>query len=119
MKMAEDVAGTQQNRMKRLSGTAASTDERTGTEDGAVIETVVKGDAKVFSIAAASIIAKVTRDRIMAAAHARWPEYEFATHKGYPTKAHQSLVHKHGPCPIHRMTFAPLKRWWPAADKKD
>eukprot|EP00937_MAST-01D_sp_MAST-1D-sp2_P000403 g403.t1 len=86
---------------------------------GAEVEAVVKGDAKVFSIAAASIIAKETRDRIMAAAHERWPQYDFAQHKGYPTKTHQALVHKHGPCPIHRMTFAPLKRWWPAEDEDE
>ena len=96
---------------RRSAKKAKKSDDAEGV---AQVETVVKGDSKVFSIAAASIIAKVTRDRIMAAAHAIWPEYEFAGHKGYPTKAHQALIHRHGPCPIHRMTFAPLKRWWPA-----
>ena len=96
----------------------AKNTKRRGKGDAvAQVETVVKGDSKVFSIAAASIIAKVTRDRIMSAAHKLWPEYQFAAHKGYPTKAHQALVHRHGPCPIHRMTFAPLKRWWPAEDE--
>lgn len=72
------------------------------------VETIVKGDSKCFSIAAASIIAKVTRDRMMHEAHVRWPEYGFAAHKGYGTKAHMAAVHKHGPCDIHRLTFRPL-----------
>lgn len=72
------------------------------------VETIVKGDSKCFSIAAASIIAKVTRDRMMHEAHAKWPEYGFAAHKGYGTKAHMAAVHKHGPCDIHRLTFRPL-----------
>lgn len=72
------------------------------------VETIVKGDSKCFSIAAASIIAKVTRDRMMHEAHVRWPEYGFAAHKGYGTKAHMAAVHKLGPCDIHRLTFRPL-----------
>ncbi len=70
---------------------------------------IVKGDAKSYSIAAASVLAKVTRDRLMLAAHARWPEYAFAEHKGYGTAKHLAAIVKHGACPIHRMTFAPLK----------
>lgn len=69
---------------------------------------VVKGDARSLSIAAASIIAKVTRDRIMELADMRWPEYGFAKHAGYGTKAHVDAIDVHGPCPIHRMTFAPI-----------
>lgn len=74
-------------------------------------QAVVKGDATVFSIAAASILAKVTRDRVMIAYDAMYPQFNFAQHKGYPTAAHQSACFKHGVCPIHRMTFKPLKIW--------
>ena len=72
------------------------------------VQTIVRGDAVCFSIAAASIIAKVTRDRLMLDAHAQWPGYGFAAHKGYGTKAHMAAVRKLGPCPIHRLTFKPL-----------
>lgn len=70
--------------------------------DAAHVEPIIKGDGKVFSIAAASIIAKVTRDRMMHEAHEKWPEFGFAQHKGYGTKAHMATVRKLGPCPIHR-----------------
>ena len=76
-------------------------------------EAVVKGDAKVFCIAAASIIAKVTRDRLLVEADAKWPQYGFKQHKGYGTKAHMLAIYEHGPCPIHRMTFAPLRTMFP------
>ncbi|OWZ14810.1 Ribonuclease HII [Phytophthora megakarya] len=72
-------------------------------------EAVVKGDSKVYSIAAASIIAKVTRDRLMREYDEKFPQYGLAQHKGYPTRAHVAAIAKHGPCEIHRMTFAPLK----------
>mgnify|MGYP003305551911 CR=1 FL=1 len=68
-------------------------------------ELFVKGDAKSASIAAASILAKVTRDDYMLEMDARYPEYGFAVHKGYGTKAHYAAIQAHGPCPIHRMTF--------------
>jgi ribonuclease HII len=74
----------------------------------AYVEAIIKGDGKVFSIAAASIIAKVTRDRMMLEAHEKWPQYGFAQHKGYGTKAHMAAVRLLGPCPIHRLTFRPL-----------
>lgn len=67
--------------------------------------TVVKGDARCFSIGAASILAKVERDRIMRAMHEQYPEYGFAAHKGYPTKAHIEALRVHGPCAIHRRSF--------------
>lgn len=72
-------------------------------------EPIIKGDSFVFSIAAASIIAKVTRDRIMRDFHEKFPEYEFARHKGYGTKLHIELLKKHGPSPIHRKSFGPVK----------
>jgi ribonuclease HII len=69
---------------------------------------IVKGDARSTNIAAASILAKVTRDRMMVEAHASWPQYGFAQHKGYPTLAHREAIAKHGPCPIHRLSFRML-----------
>ena len=69
---------------------------------------VVKGDSISLSIAAASIIAKVERDRLMADFAKKYPEYGFDRHKGYGTKAHIAALEKHGPCPIHRKSFAPV-----------
>lgn len=66
---------------------------------------IIKGDAKSVSIAAASILAKVTRDRIMVEYDKMYPEYGFAGHKGYGSKAHIEAIRQHGPCPIHRRTF--------------
>ena len=68
-------------------------------------QAIVKGDSKSISIAAASIIAKVTRDRLMADLHHTYPQYNFIQHKGYPTKAHKQAIIDHGPCPAHRRTF--------------
>lgn len=68
-------------------------------------ETVVGGDARSASIAAASILAKVSRDRYMEEMAALYPQYEFERHKGYPTKRHYELLRQYGPCPIHRRTF--------------
>jgi ribonuclease HII len=70
---------------------------------------IVKGDARSYSIAAASVLAKVTRDRLMLEYHVQFPEYGFAEHKGYGTAKHLAAIAKHGPCPIHRRSFAPLK----------
>lgn len=66
---------------------------------------VVGGDAKCASIAAASILAKVTRDRYMAELAEKYPQYDFAKHKGYPTKLHYDRLREYGPCPEHRMSF--------------
>ena len=66
---------------------------------------VIKGDAKCLSVSAASILAKVTRDRIMEEADLQYPEYGFAAHKGYGTRAHIEALKKYGPCPIHRRSF--------------
>jgi ribonuclease HII len=70
---------------------------------------IVKGDARSYSIAAASVIAKVTRDRLMHEHDQRYPGYGFAQHKGYGTTAHLHALRQLGPCPIHRRSFAPLK----------
>jgi ribonuclease HII len=71
---------------------------------------VIKGDSKSLSIAAASIIAKVERDRLMVAYAEQFPQYGFEQHKGYGTKQHLEALEKHGPCPIHRKTFGPVAR---------
>lgn len=71
-------------------------------------ESIIKGDQKSLSIAAASIVAKVTRDRTMRAYALRYPEYGFEQHKGYGVAAHVRAIEAHGPCPIHRMGFAPV-----------
>ncbi|MGY5778778.1 ribonuclease HII [Rhizobium sp. LEGMi135b] len=71
---------------------------------------VVKGDARSFSIAAASIVAKVTRDRMMARAGVVFPAYGFAAHAGYGTAQHRAGIEEHGPCSLHRMSFRPLRK---------
>lgn len=68
-------------------------------------QTVVKGDAKSCSVAAASVLAKVTRDRLLLEYDEQYPQYNFKKHKGYGTKEHTDLILKYGPCPIHRMSF--------------
>ena len=76
---------------------------------------VIKGDSISFSIAAASIIAKVTRDRMMVAYDAEYPDYGFARHKGYCTADHFAALERLGPTPIHRRSFAPV---WEAAQRR-
>jgi len=71
---------------------------------------IIKGDSTYASIAAASILAKVTRDRIMTEHDATFPMYGFAQHKGYPTEQHLSALHEYGACPIHRLTYAPVRQ---------
>jgi ribonuclease HII len=73
------------------------------------VAAVVKGDAKVQAISAASILAKVQRDRLCLELHERYPEYGFASHKGYPTAAHLAALERHGPCAEHRRSFAPVR----------
>ena len=80
-------------------------DQITGLELPVPHEAIVKGDAKVYSIAAASIVAKVTRDRIMRDMAEQYPQYGFEKHKGYGTRAHAAAILKYGPCPIHRRSF--------------
>lgn len=67
--------------------------------------TVVKGDSKSMSVAAASVLAKVTRDRLMLTYDEKYPQYNFKKHKGYGTKEHTLLIKKYGPCEIHRLSF--------------
>jgi ribonuclease HII len=71
---------------------------------------VVRGDASEPAISAASILAKVARDRLMLELDARYPGYDFARHKGYPTKAHVQALERLGPCPEHRRSFGPVRR---------
>jgi ribonuclease HII len=84
---------------------------------------IIKGDSKIFSIMAASIIAKVTRDRLMKKFHEQFPDYGFDQHKGYGTKQHFAMLKKYGPCQIHRRSFGPVKSAiknlnWPAGRQK-
>jgi ribonuclease HII len=72
---------------------------------------IAKGDALSISIAAASIIAKVTRDRLMQKYHYYYPQFDFPKHKGYPTRAHREAIRKYGYCPIHRKTFKGVKEY--------
>jgi ribonuclease HII len=69
---------------------------------------IIDGDCKSYSIAAASVIAKVTRDRLMLEFHQQYPLYGFSEHKGYATPQHLAALAQHGPCPIHRRSFAPV-----------
>ena len=71
---------------------------------------VIRGDASVAAISAASILAKVYRDREMERLGRRWPQYGFAEHKGYPTPTHLERVRRFGPSPVHRLTFGPVRR---------
>ena len=71
-------------------------------------ETVIKGDASIASVAAASIVAKVTRDRLMRRACRLYPAYRFSEHFGYGTNAHLAAIAEHGPCPLHRLSFRPF-----------
>ena len=75
-------------------------------------EAIIGGDAQVASIAAASIVAKVTRDAMMARLCQRFPAYGFSAHAGYGTPQHRAALQTHGPCPEHRFSFAPVKGVW-------
>ena len=74
------------------------------------VAAIVKGDAKVGAISAASILAKVQRDRLCAELHEAYPAYGFATHKGYPTPEHLAALQEHGACAAHRRSYAPVRR---------
>jgi ribonuclease HII len=73
------------------------------------VQAVVKGDARVAVVSAASILAKVARDRLCDDLHQRFPHYGFDGHKGYPTPAHLAALREHGPCPEHRRSYAPVR----------
>lgn len=77
------------------------------------IKCIIQGDSKSLSIAAASIIAKVTRDNLMRQYDKLFPQYGFSRHKGYPTRSHKSALRNHGPSPIHRFSFRPVKEMLP------
>ena len=81
-------------------------------------EPIRKGDSLSISIAAASIVAKVTRDRMMAKYHQKYPQFGFSQHKGYPTKAHKAAIRAHGCCPIHRRSFKGVKEYLQSKKKK-
>ena len=93
--------------LAQLNGQAdfALIDGNRETDFGLPVKTVVKGDSLSANIAAASILAKVSRDRYMEEMAKAYPEYEFERHKGYPTKRHYELLRQYGPCPIHRKSF--------------
>lgn len=84
------------------------------SDDGRIVP-IIKGDATSYNIAAASILAKVTRDRLMLQLDEQYPQYCFAKHKGYGTALHVSLLKEHGPCKLHRRTF--IKNFFPADEQ--
>ena len=93
-----------------LNDSKKLTDGNRAKDFGLPVRTIVKGDSLSASIAAASILAKVTRDRLMEEYDAQYPQYGFAVHKGYGTKRHYEALREFGPSPIHRKTF--LKKFY-------
>lgn len=79
--------------------------------NGQKVEAIIKGDDSVPAIAAASILAKTARDAELYVLHEQYPDYAFNQHKGYATKLHLSRLETYGPCPVHRQSFAPIKRF--------
>lgn len=98
--------------IEQLEGKAdfALIDGNRETDFGLPVMTVVKGDSRSANIAAASVLAKVTRDEYMEKLALEYPQYGFEVHKGYGTKAHYAALTEHGACPVHRMTF--LKKFY-------
>ena len=109
--MKEAFERAQQNTEQSILGAMVDGNQRVGLPSEIVQHTLVKGDAKCPSIMAASIIAKVTRDRLMQRAAENYPQYGFEKHKGYGTQAHMAALKKYGPCAIHRQSFAPVKKY--------
>ena len=97
LKLAPDLVRIDGNQLPRFEGHARAF----------LLEPVIGGDDKVAAISAASILAKVCRDRLMRRWHRRYPLYGFDRHKGYATVQHLDALGRHGPCPIHRLSFAP------------
>lgn len=93
-------------------------DGRHGPDVPHPVETIIRGDALVPVISAASILAKVVRDADMVALDQIYPPYGFAQHKGYPTRAHRVALRLHGPCPAHRRTFRPVKALLAGTDQR-
>ena len=94
-----------------ISPTLIQVDGRSKPSVNIPVEAIVGGDRTIKCISAASIIAKVTRDRMMTEYHGEFPNYYFDRHKGYSTKLHQELVIQHGICPIHRTSFSFIKKF--------
>jgi ribonuclease HII len=90
--------------------TLALVDGNRAPELNCEVRTIVQGDSLEPAISAASILAKVTRDRLMHELHLSFPQYRFDRHKGYPTAEHLSLLARHGPCAVHRRSFAPVRK---------
>ena len=110
---SEDVAEQVRRAVEQLAVTPALAlvDGNREPDFGEIpVRTIVKGDSLSANIAAASILAKVTRDRFMEEQDALYPEYGFAVHKGYGTRAHYDALRQYGPCPIHRRSF--LKKFY-------
>ena len=92
------------------SPTLALIDGNRGPDLSCTVRTIVRGDSLVPAISASSILAKVTRDRLMKKLHIIYPDYGFDRHKGYPTADHLVRLARYGPCPVHRYSFAPVKK---------
>jgi ribonuclease HII len=101
MTVCPDLLLVDGNRLPRLSGLGGELRARA----------IVGGDASEAAISAASILAKTARDEYMNQMHSVYPQYAFASHKGYATALHRELLAEHGPCPLHRRSFAPVGSW--------
>ena len=101
MTLCPDMLLVDGNRLPRLSGLGGELRARA----------IIGGDASEAAISAASILAKTARDGYMNQMHSVYPEYAFASHKGYATVLHRQLLAEHGPCPLHRRSFAPVGSW--------
>jgi ribonuclease HII len=107
--MADALAACEARLGRPIAGALLDGNQKAPLPPRVQQRTLVKGDSLSRPIMAASILAKVTRDRRMVQEHAAWPAYGFNVHKGYPTPAHLKALADHGPCPLHRRSFAPVK----------